>query len=140
MRINVKRDSIWTPDWEKNKKLPEKEQIRFHHRYLTTDERDIYIYVEDMKVVDLTAEDDNRKWIQDKKGIAKAIVTKIENLTLVDEKGKEQHIDKIEQFYDAPDAFPALAMLLEGYCLSLVARQDSKNSEPPSGAASKDTT
>jgi len=99
MRINVKRDSIWTPDWEKNKKLPEKEQIRFHHRYLTTDERDIYIYVEDMKVVDLTAEDDNRKWIQDKKGIAKAIVTKIENLTLVDEKGKEQHIDKIEQFY-----------------------------------------
>ena len=136
MRINVKRNSIWIPDWEDNKKLPEKEQIRFHHRYLTTDERDIYIFVEDIQVKDLTATDgdDNRKWVQNKKGITKAVITKIENLILVDEKGKETAIDNIEKFYSAPDAFPVLTVLLESYCLGLVARVDSKNSEPLSGA------
>ena len=143
MKINVKRDSIWVPDWEGNLDLPEKDQIRFHHRFLTTDERDIYIYVEDIRIKDLkdiTGEEDDRKWIQNKKGITKAVVTKIENLILVDEKGKETTIDTIDKFYEAPDAFPGLTMLLEGYCLGLVARVDSKNLEPLSGATSKATT
>ena len=143
MKINVKRDSIWVPDWEGNLELPEKDQIRFHHRFLTTDERDIYIYVEDIRIKDLkdiTGEEDDRKWIQNKKGITKAVVTKIENLILVDEKGKETTIDTIDKFYEAPDAFPGLTMLLEGYCLGLVARVDSKNLEPLSGATSKATT
>lgn len=134
MRINVKKDSIWIPDWEDNKKLPEKDQIRFHHRFLTADERDIYVYVEDMQIKNLTDKEDNRKWIQNKKGIAKAVITKIENLVFVDEKGKEEKIDTIEKYYASPDAIPALTYILESYCLGLVARVDSKNSEPLSGA------
>ena len=143
MKINVKRDSIWVPDWEGNLDLPEKDQIRFHHRFLTADERDTYIYVEDLRVKDfrdIEGKEDDRKVINDKKGITKAIVTKIENLITVDDKGKEETIDTIVKFYACPNAFPSLQSLLEDYCSNTTARVDSKNLEPLSGATSKATT
>ena len=135
MKINVKRNSIWIPDWEDNKKLPEKEQIRFHHRYLTLDERDEFIYIESATVEQVQLEESgNRKFIQDKKGIAQRITTKIENLVMVDENGKEEKLDTIDKFYSAPDAFSELKVFYEAYCISLSARVDSKNSGAPSGA------
>ena len=145
MKIHYKKNDIFIPEWNENKKLPDAEQIKFHHRFLTTAERKEFIYMEphtqgkvailtnmykdDMtedEQVDLLTKND-RKIIQDGEGIAKTITTKIEGLSMVDENSKEFKIDTIEKFYKTPDAFPVLAAEYSQYCLGLTARADTKN-------------
>ena len=147
MKIHYKKSDIFIPEWNDNKKLPPDEQIKFHHRFLTVEERKKYVYWDDytegqMTVLSALAaaekmsideqvsalEKDDRKFVQDGKGIAKAIITKIEGLILVDEETKkEEKIDTIAKFYSALDAFPGLNFELEKYCLGASARADSKN-------------
>lgn len=146
MKIYYKQDEIFIPDWNGNKKEKPEDQIKFHHRFLTTEERRQFVYWEDytegqMTVLNAMAaaekmsvdeqikalERDNRKFVQDSVGIAKAITTKIENLVMVDDKGKEHLIDTIDKFYKAPDAFPALRAEYEMHCLNTSAKADTKN-------------
>ena len=146
MKIHYKKSDIFIPEWNDNKKLPEGEQIKVHHRFLTTLERKTFVYWKDRtegqmaalsaiaNIDDMTQEDqykilerDDRALIQNSEGIARAIVTKIENLEMEDETGKVHKIETIDQFYKAPDAYPALRAEIEAKCLSMSARADSKN-------------
>lgn len=147
MKIHYKKSDIFVPYWNDNKKEKPENQIKFHHRFLTVEERKRFVYWEDytegqITVISVLAaadklsvddqikalEKDDRKFVQNGMGIAKMIVTKIENLVLVDESGKEEKIDTIEKFYAAIDAFPGLRFELERYCLGVSAKADSKNS------------
>lgn len=147
MKIHYKKSDIFVPEWNDNKKLPEGDQIKFHHKFLTTVERKTFIYWKDRTegqmaalsviadIENMTQEEqykvlerDDRALVQNAEGIARAIVTKIENLEMEDEEGKVQKIDTIAKFYNAPDAYPALRAELEALCLRLSARADSKNS------------
>jgi len=147
MKIHYKKSDTFIPEWDDNKKLPPDEQIKFHHTFLTTEQRKRFVYWEDytegqMTVLSALAaaenlsqdeqvkalEKDDRRFVQDAVGIAKTIVTKIENLVLVAEDGKEQEIKDVTTFYKAIDAYPALRAELENYCLNVSARADSKNS------------
>ena len=140
MVINVKKEDIFIPQWNGNQDLPEAEQIKIYHRFLTTAERERYIYLknytEGSAAKLLAAKDDEitdvfleygREFIQDSKGIALAIITKIENLSIDYGDGQEEAVGTIEKFYSLPDAFPALRAEIEGYVLNLSARGDSKN-------------
>ena len=146
MKIYYRKDDIFVPTWEKNNELPEDEQIKFHHRYLSTAERKKYVHWEDYtegqltvltalsgaeklsqnEQVDLLAKD-TRKFVQDAEGIVRAVTTKIEGIDMVDPDGNVHKIDTIEKFYKAPDAFAPLRAEYEAYCLTLSARGDSKN-------------
>ena len=146
MQIHYKKSDIFIPEWNDNKKQPAGEQIKFHHTFISAGERDEFIYFEpftegkmqilySMSKPEMTDEDgekvlekNDRKFIQDKQGIAKRVTTKIENLEMVDDENKKVHkIDTIEKFYDAPDAFPGLKGEYEAYCIELTARADTKN-------------
>ena len=144
MVINVKKEDIFIPEWNGNQDLPDAEQIKFYHRFLTTDERERYCYIKNFtegkmqRLFDIVqkpefdieayVENNDREVIRDKRGIAKAIVTKIENLVLENETGGKETVNTIEGFYNAPDAYSGLRAELEGYVLNLSAKVDSKNS------------
>jgi len=146
MKIHYKKSDIFIPEWNGNKKLPKEEQIKFHHRFLTTEERKSFVYWEDytegqmtilssLAVADKMTEKeqenalakDDRRFVQDAKGIALAVVEKIENFSLVSEDNKETKITDIKTFYKGIDAYTNLRAELEQYCLGLSARADSKN-------------
>lgn len=146
MKIHYKKSDTFIPEWNDNKKLPAEEQIKFHHTFLTTEQRKKFVYWEDYTEGQMTVlsalvaadklsqdeqikalEKDDRRFVQDATGIAKTIITKIENLILVDESGKEQEIKDITTFYKAIDAYSTLRAELENYCLNVSARADSKN-------------
>ena len=145
MVINVKKEDVFIPEWNDNRDLPDIDQIKIWHRFLTTAEREQYIYLKnytegsaakliaatqggeiDDSAADIFVEY-SREFVQDTKGMALAIVTKIENLAIDYGDGKEP-IDTIEKFYAAPDAFPQLRAEIEGHMLNLTARADTKNS------------
>ena len=44
MIIEVKKEGVLIPKWNKNEKLSEDNQIKVHHRYLTPGERQKYFY------------------------------------------------------------------------------------------------
>jgi hypothetical protein len=145
MKIYYRKDDIFIPTWEKNNELPYDDQIKFHHRYLSTAERKKYVYWEDytegqvlafttMNNATMTQDEqvealakDTRRFVQDAEGIARTVTTKIEGLEMVDPAGNVHKIDTIAKFYNAPDAFSALRAEYEAYCLTLSARGDSKN-------------
>lgn len=147
MKINYKKSDIFIPEWEGNKDLPDNEQIKFHHRFLTTEERMRFVYWEPYTQgqiatlmvysnVEGMTEDEaekavakaNRRYVQNSAGIAKVITTKIENLIMIDETGHEFVIDTIDKFYKCIDAFAALRAEYEQYCLNLSAKVETKNS------------
>lgn len=147
MKVQYKRNDIFIPEWNGNQTLPDNEQIKFHHRFLTVEERKKYIYLEPWtqggatKVQSLImdeslsedqkwaqfADTNQRKFVQDARGIAKAITKSIDNLILVDEEGKENPIDTVEKLYGAVDAHAELVAEYEAHCLGITARADSKN-------------
>jgi len=140
--INVKRANVFIPTFNGNRDLPDSEQIKFHHGFLTTEEREEFVYVKNFtqggidKLVstigddfdmDAYAEANDREVIQDSKGIAKKITTKIENLVIEDESGVKETLDTIDKFYTAPDAFAQMRAEYEAYVLNLSAKAESKN-------------
>ena len=143
MIINVKKEDVFIPEWNGNRDEPEAEQIKFYHRFLSTADREKFVYMRNLtqgqaqKLYMVTQKDDfdideyvesnTREFIQDSEGIARKITIRIENLTLKYEQGTEEPIDTIEKFYDAPDAYRELRAEYEGYVLNLSARADSKN-------------
>jgi len=139
--INVKKEDIFIPEWNKNREQPDHEQIKIYHRFLSTAERERYIYLKNYtegsaaKLIASSDTDDmddvfveySREFVQDSRGIAMAIITKIENLVLLYDDGREEEVSTIEAFYKTPDAFPGLRAELEGQMLNLSAKADSKN-------------
>lgn len=99
MIIEVKREDVFIPSWGGNKSLPDEEQIKVHHRFLTPNEYSKYVYAENVKVDKLKGTVNSEvETVQDMTGIAKAIVTKIENYGLkIDD--KTVMIDTISKLY-----------------------------------------
>ena len=139
MEIMIRREAVWEPDWNGNLDLPEAERVKFHHRFLTVDERDEFFYLEPLTQAQIVAgELTSRRFIQNEKGLAKRLVTKIENLAYV-ENGVTVKVEDINRFYTSPDCFGNLPVLLEAHLLGVTAQVDSKNSQPPSGSGSETT-
>jgi hypothetical protein len=100
MIIEVKNKDIFIPVYGGNDKQPEGEQIKVHHRFLLPGERKKYIYTRPVKVDKLKGKvDSNVEAVQDEEGIARAIITSIENLEIKcgDDIVK---VDTVEKMYD----------------------------------------
>jgi hypothetical protein len=81
--IEVKNKDTFIPAYGGNDKLPAEEQIKVHHRFLLPGERKRYVYTRPVKVDRLNGKvDSNVEAVQDEQGIAKAIITGIDNLEI----------------------------------------------------------
>jgi len=75
MIIDVVKEKVYVPEWNGNRELPEEEQIKVTHRFLSPTERKKYYNHEidsDYKVQPKL----------DPGGHARAVITKIENLSI----------------------------------------------------------
>lgn len=83
MIIEVKNKDIFIPEYGGNDKKAEEEQIKVHHRFLLPGERKKYLYTSPLQMDKLTGKMDTNVVItQDEEGIAREIITKIENLEI----------------------------------------------------------
>ena len=99
MIIEVRDEGVFIPTWNGNAGLPEDEQVRVTHRYLYAGERKKYVHTEPIQLDVKTGEVDGKvNFVQDETGITRALVKKIENLS-VKVGGKEVKITTAEQMY-----------------------------------------
>lgn len=97
MIVKCYKDNVYIPKWNANRMLDPDEQIKVYHRYLVPDERDKYFYTQPLKITPET-KDYQIEVVEDKKGCCKAIVTKIENLT-IDIGGELVEVDTVNKLY-----------------------------------------
>jgi len=118
MIIEVAQEKVFIPKWNKNNELPESEQIKVTHRFLKAGERKKYIYLDDIKVTsDGKVSDDGRSFHQDEQGLVKALVKKIENLS-ISVNDKVTDVKTAEQLYDTVGVPTNLVAEIEAHMLT----------------------
>ena len=80
MRVSVKRTDVYIPEWNGNRKLPESEQVRVHYHFLSFEEQEQIVSVDNSGNTKLNFA----------AGVS-AQVDKVENLT-IDVDGKDVQI------------------------------------------------
>jgi len=124
--IEVKNSEVYIPKYNGNRNADEGEQIRLHHRYLKASERKKYIYTDPVKFDANSGKVTGEvSFHQDQEGLVRALVTKIEGLTLKDEDGKEVEIKTAAQLYDQPGVPQMLISEIESYMLNASPEVDS---------------
>lgn len=131
MVVSLKKSDAFIPDWMDNLDQPEDKQIKFHYTFLGSAERKGYVYARPMEFTQEIGKNEGQlgkmEMIQDGKGLALRMVTRIENLSIEYEDGKKVVIDTIRDFYKYP--LPELASMVESHMLEATAVVDTKNSE-----------
>jgi len=118
MIIEVAQEKVFIPKWNKNNELPESEQIKVTHRFLKAGERKKYIYLDDIKVTsDGKVSDDGRSFHQDEQGLVKALVKKIENLS-ISVNDKVTDVKTAEQLYETVGVPTNLVAEIEAHMLT----------------------
>jgi len=105
MIIEVKNKDIFIPSYGGNDKQPDGEQIKVHHRFLLPGERKKYIYTKPLLVDKLKGTVDGKvEAVQDEEGIARAIITCIDNLEIKcgDKTVKVDTVDKMYKTSGVP--------------------------------------
>lgn len=116
MRIEVQKEKTFIPKWNGNDKDPE--PIKVHHRFLKPSERKQFIRLEPFSIeYEKDEQKTSSQYIQDSEGIAKAVIQKIENLTLVID-GKDKKIDTVDKMYNVEGVPQGLVAEIEAYLLN----------------------
>lgn len=114
MVIDVRKEAVFAPEWNDNRKQPESEQIRVVHRFLSPGEKQKFYYTEP---IELSGDKPKSRYIQDLPGHVKAVVIKIENLTLnID--GKEKKITTGNDLYNVAGVPYMLVAEIERYMMN----------------------
>lgn len=88
MIIEVKKENTFIPEWNGNRNESEDEQIKIVYRYPTVAEKERFLYTKPIKISEGGASE--IEMVQDSQGLAKAIIKRVDNLTLwVDDKEKK---------------------------------------------------
>lgn len=118
MIIEVDNERTYTPAWNNNRQGGE--PITITHRFLKAGERKKFIYTKPIRLnVGEGTVADEVDYIQDQEGIAKALITKIENLKVKDKKSdKVIEIKDINTFYQTSGIPQALVSEIENYILT----------------------
>jgi hypothetical protein len=118
MIIEVAQEKVFIPKWNKNDELPESEQIKVTHRFLKAGERKKYIYLDDIKVTsEGKVSDDGRSFHQDEQGLVKALVKKIENLS-ISVNGKVTDVKNADMLYETVGVPTNLVAEIEAHMLT----------------------
>ena len=115
MRIEVVKEKSFEPTFGGNLDLPEAERIRVYHRFLTAAERGKFIYTKPIKIGQ--GADGSMEFVQDEEGIARAIITRVENLEL-STKGKAVKIETGKALYETEGVPAMLVREIEMYCFT----------------------
>lgn len=120
MIITVENEKVFYPMWGGNSEQPEGERIAIYHRFLKPGERKKFIYTKPIKLDMNTGKvDGSVEYIQDEVGITKAIITKIENLTVQDKtSGKKVDVKTGRDLYETAGVPQGLVAEIESYLLS----------------------
>ena len=118
MIIEVDNERTYTPAWNNNRQSDE--PIVITHRFLKAGERKKFIYTKPIRLnVGEGTVSDEVDYIQDQEGIAKALITKIENLKVKDKKSdKVIEVKDINTFYQTSGIPQALVSEIENYILT----------------------
>lgn len=114
MVIDVRNEATFVPTWNGNNELPESEQIRVVHRFLSPGEKQKYYYTEP---IELSGDKPKSRYVQDLTGHVKAVVTKIENLT-ISVNGKEKKITTGNDLYNIAGVPYMLVAEVERYMMN----------------------
>lgn len=129
MKVSLKKSDTFIPDWEGNLDEPEETQVKFHYRFLGSADRKRYVYQKPIEFTQDVGKAEGQigkiEMIQDGKGLAMAMVTKIVNLEVEYEDGTTEFVADIRDFYKR--AIPDLAAILEAHMLEATAVTDPKN-------------
>lgn len=106
MRVQVKRNDTYIPKWNGNRKLPEAEQVKVHFHFLSFEEQQQLVSVDE----------NNKTKLNFSQGVASQ-VDSIENL-VVEEDGEEKTVDTGAQLVSEP-ACDRLALEVWQYLNSL---------------------
>ena len=118
MIIEVDNEREYIPAWNNNRQGDE--PIKITHRFLKAGERKKFIYTKPIRLnVGEGTVSDEVDYIQDQEGIAKALITKIENLKVKDKKSdKVIEVKDINTFYQTSGIPQALVSEIENYILT----------------------
>jgi hypothetical protein len=110
LKIEVKKENTFIPEWNGNRDESESEQIKVVYRYPTVAEKERFLYTKPIKVSEGGASE--IEFVQDSQGLAKAIIKRVENLSLeVD--GKEKQIKTAGDLYSIEGVPSALVREIE---------------------------
>ena len=115
MRIEVVKEKTFEPTYGDNLDLPVPERVRVFHRFLSASERSRFIYTKPLKIGG--ADTGTMEFVQDDEGIARAIITKIENLEL-EIGGKVTKIETAKALYETEGVPSGLVRAIEMYCFT----------------------
>jgi hypothetical protein len=115
MRIEVVKEKTFEPTYGGNLELPASERVRVFHRFLTPAERNKFIYTKPIKIG--AGQDGSMEFVQDEEGIARAIITKIENLEILIG-DKPMKIATAKALYETEGVPPDLVREIELYCFT----------------------
>jgi hypothetical protein len=96
MKVSVRKENVFVPEWNGNREESESEQIKVVYRYPTVTEKERFLYTKPIKVTGEGAGE--IEFVQDAQGLAKSIIKRVENLTL-DVDGKERQIKTANDLY-----------------------------------------
>jgi hypothetical protein len=115
MVIDVRNEAVFIPEWHGNRELPESEQIQVVHRFLTPGEKQKYYYTEP---IELSGEKPKTHYVQNLPGHVRAVVIKIEGLTLnID--GKEKKVTTGNDLYSVAGVPYVLVAEIERYMMNV---------------------
>jgi len=115
--IEIKNEGTFIPKWNGNEKLSDSEQMKVVYRFLLPGEKKKFIHTGPIVLNRETGKlEDKVEFIQDTEGIARAVVKRIENLS-INIGGKEKKITSIDSLY--AEAIPGdLVTEIELYLLN----------------------
>ena len=129
MIVSIKRADVFIPDWNGNLDQPSEKQIKFHYKFVGSGERKQYVYAKPMEFTQEIGKNEGQlgkmEMIQDGRGLALKMVTRVENLSVEYEDGKSVAIEDIREFYKYP--LSDLAAMVESHMLEATAVVDTKN-------------
>jgi hypothetical protein len=137
MIIEVKDKGTFIPRYGGNKKQPTAEQIKVNHRFLLPGERKSYLFTRPIVMDINTGKVDSKvEYVQDEQGIAKAIITSIENLQ-VKCNGEIVDIKTANDLYNTNGVPQGLVTEIELYMLSVTPEVKEDFLSQPSPSTSK---
>jgi len=116
MKVVLATSGMYEPKFNGNRELPENERIKVYHRYLTYAERNKFVYTKPLRI-GRDGEIGDIEYVQDAEGIARAIITKIENL-VIECDGKQYEIKTAKELYENPYVPTELVSEIQAYCLT----------------------
>jgi hypothetical protein len=112
MIVEVVKEKVYVPEWNGNRDLPEADQIKVYHRFLSPSERGKFFYRKPLRIKVSGETESSLEYVSDEAGFVKSVVTKIENYA-ISEDGDIKEIKTADQLYSTGGVHQMLVSEIE---------------------------